>query len=323
MVTQSASPSAAALERAEHPGRTATQEERAPRRRGGLRAPVPGIAIARDDWLAAPFLAYARLFARYHRHRVVHIERLGELMRRGRRIVLVGNHVLDVLDPLMLTGEMLRRYGRVPHFIGHENLIFGMPGLAQLARAYGMIPSRRMEETEAALAADGLLMLYPGSGSEAARRVYREEPYRLKWDGRLGFLRLALRFDAELLFVAAIGIDEMYYQSSLVTPDWLLRLSGSERYSGSRFQFGLLGPHVVPGMVPLPVRVTHVVSPPLDLGDRAAAKRNPHVLRALHARVWSECQDFLDREVAHRARHSDFVDRGVRGAERLLQRLGL
>lgn len=287
------------------------------------RAPVPGIAIARDDWVAAPFLAYARLFARYHRHRVVHLERIGTLLRAGRRVVLVGNHVLDVLDPLLFTAAMLDRYDRVPHFVGHENLIFGMPGIAQLARTYGMIPSRHMDETARALEHDGLLMLYPGSGSEAARRVYREEPYRLKWEGRFGFLRLALRYDAEVLFVTGLGIDEMYYQSRFAFPEWALRLAGSERYAGSRVQVGLLGPHVIPGMIPLPVQITHVVSPPLELGDRELARRSKRALRELHERVWHECQALLDREVAHRGRHSDWLDRGVRGAESLLQRLGL
>ena len=295
-----------------------------PRAAGAARPPEsPGIPIARDDWLAQPFLAYARLFARYHRHEVVHLDRIGALLRAGRRVVLVGNHVLDVLDPLLFTAAMLDRYDRVPHFIGHENLIFGMPGLGQLARRYGMIPSRRMEETERALAQDGLLMLYPGSGSEAARRVYRDEPYRLSWANRFGFLRLALRHDAEVLFVAAVGIDEMYYQSSLAMPDLLLRLLGSERYAGSRMQFGLLGPHLIPGLVPLPVKITHVVSEPLDLGDRASARRSKRALQDLHARVWRTCQTLLDREVAHRRRHSDWLDRGVRGAERLLQQIGL
>jgi 1-acyl-sn-glycerol-3-phosphate acyltransferase len=304
------------------PGTSADRAPGASRPRRAVVQP-PGIPIARDDWVAAPFLAYARLFARYHRHRVLHLDRVGALLRAGRRVVLVGNHVLDALDPLLFTAAMLERLDRAPHFVGHENLIFGTPGLAWLARRYGMIPSRRMAETEAALEHDGILMLYPGSGSEAARRVYREEPYRLKWEGRLGFLKLALRHDAELLFVSGIGIDEMYYQSSFATPDFLLRLTHSERYAGARLQFGLAGPHVLPGFVPMPVRITHVVSEPLDLGDRAAARRSKHVLRALQARIWSECQALLDREIAHRGRNSDWLDRGVRGAESLLQRIGL
>jgi hypothetical protein len=202
-------------------------------------------------------------------------------------------------------------------------LIFRTLGLGQLASRYGMIPSRHLRETARALKQDGLLMLYPGSGSEAARRIYRDEPYRLKWEGRYGFLRLALRYDAEILFVAGIGIDEMYYQSSVEIPTWLLRLWSSERYAGSRFQLGVLGPHVLPAMLPLPVKITHVVSPPLDLGDRAAALRSQAALHALHARLWNDCQSFLDRCVARRGRRADLLDRLVRRGEGVLARIGL
>jgi 1-acyl-sn-glycerol-3-phosphate acyltransferase len=285
-------------------------------------ARATGVAIARGDWLARPFLAYARLFARYHRHRVRHLDRLGALIRRGRRVVLVGNHVLDVLDPLLFSAAVLERYDCVPHFIGHENLIFGFPGLGALARRYGMIPSRHMEESASALERDGLLMLYPGSGSEAARRFYREEPYRLKWENRFGFLRLALRYDAEILFVAAIGIDEMYYQSAFEIPTWMLRLAGSERYAGSRFQFGLLGPHLLPGCVPFPVQITHAVSRPLVIPDRAGARRSKTALRRVHEDVWAQCQRLLDAEVARRERTAPPLDRAVRAAEHLLQAIG-
>jgi 1-acyl-sn-glycerol-3-phosphate acyltransferase len=282
-----------------------------------------GIPVDRNDPIFKAFSLWAAAMARYHAHEVLHLERLGSLLRRGRRVVLVGNHVLDMLDPLLFTTALIERYGTVPCFIGHENLVFRFPGLGRLARSFGMIPSRRLAEASAALRRDRLLMLYPGSGSEAARRSYRDEPYRLKWENRLGFLRLALRNDAEVVFVAAVGIDEMYYQSNFEIPVWYLRLFGSERYRGSRFQFGLLGPHMLPGVFPLPVRITHVVSKPFDLGDRDAARRNPTVLHRLHARIWKGCQRFLDAAVAAREADAPLLDRTVRGGERLLQRMGL
>jgi len=283
----------------------------------------PGIRLDPDDWRVRPFLAYARLLAQYHQHRVLHLERLGSLVRKKRRVVIVGNHVLDILDPLLFVSQLLRQYGCVPCFIGHENLIFRFPGLRQIALRYGMIPSRHMRETERALRRDGLLMLYPGSGSEAMRRVYRDEPYRLKWEGRYGFLRLALKHDAEIVFVAALGIDEMYYQSSFEIPSTMLRLFSSERYKGARFQFGLFGPHLFPALFPLPVQIIHAVSSPLDLGDRAAARHDRRALEALHERIWNECQSFLDRSLRQREREAPTVDRLVRGGENLLQRMGL
>lgn len=284
---------------------------------------APGIKLEPDDLVVRPFLAFARALRVYHQHRVLHLERLEMLIRRRRRVVLVGNHVLDILDALMFVSVLLEKCGCVPCFIGHENLIFGFPGLREVAMRHGMIPSRRMEEAAAALRRDGLLMLYPGSGSEAARRVYRDEPYQLKWGKRKGFLRLALENDADVIFVAAVGIDEMYYQSSLEIPEALLRLLGSQRYKGSRFQFGLFGPHLIPAMFPLPVQISHVLSEPLDLGDRQAALRDRRVLARLHRRVWRDCQDFLDDAVAARERHATPIDRAVRGGQRLLQELGV
>jgi 1-acyl-sn-glycerol-3-phosphate acyltransferase len=282
-----------------------------------------GVALDADDWVVRPMLWGARALRRYHAHRVLHLERLGALISRGRRVVLVGNHVLDIVDPLLFVAALLERYGCVPCFIGHENLVFGFPGLREIATRFGMIPSRHMNEASRALRRDGLLMLYPGSGSEAARRSYRDEPYRLKWEKRLGFLRLALRNDADVVFVAAVGIDEMYYQSRLAIPGPLLKLLGAERYRGSHVQFGLLGPHLLPGIFPLPVQITHVVSPPLDLGDRAAARRQPAALRRLHERLWAECQAFLDAAVERRERKAGWLDRAVRGSELALQRSGL
>jgi hypothetical protein len=285
--------------------------------------PRSGIALDPNDWVVRPMLWWARAMRRYHRHRVVHLERLGALIGERRRVVLVGNHVLDIVDPLLFVSVLLERYHCVPCFIGHENLIFGFPGLREIATRYGMIPSRHLKETARALRRDGLLMLYPGSGSEAARRRYRDEPYRLKWENRFGFLRLALRYDAEVLFVAAIGIDEMYYQSSVAMPGPVLRLLGAERYRGARLQVGVLGPHLLPGVLPLPVQITHVVSPPLDLGDRRAARRSRAQLRRLHERVWQQCQTFLDAAVARREQAAPWLDRALRAGERALQRIGV
>ena len=287
---------------------------------------MTGLAIDRSDWLTRGFLLSALALARYHRHRVVHLERLGQPLRRGRRVILVGNHALDIVDPLLFLAAVVGRYGRFPCFIGHENGWFRVPFLRDISERYQVIPSRQPEAAAAALERHGFLMLYPGSNSEAAMRVYRDEPYCLKWSGRLGFLRLALECDADVLFVAAVGNDELYYQSRLATPTSFLRwvnAGDGERYRGARLTFGLLGPHLLPGVFPLPVRLTHVVSKPLDLGDRAAARRDPELLAALHLKVWEDCQNFLDAAVARRQQDADVLDRVIRGGEHILQQLGL
>jgi 1-acyl-sn-glycerol-3-phosphate acyltransferase len=278
-----------------------------------------------DSRAPVPFLllGYARLLARYHQHRVRHMGRLSALLRKGRRVVLVGNHVLDLADVLLFVAALVRRHGRAPHFIGHENIIFQVPGLRELASNWGAIPSRHMAEAGAALERDGLLMLFPGSGTEAALRRYRDEPYRLKWEGRVGFLRLAIEHDAEIVFVATVGLEEMYYQSSLRMPDWVMGLfnaGDTARYRGTPLSFGLLGPHLLPAVFPLPVQIVHDVSPPLDLGDREAIRGgDEQALAALQRRVWADCQAYLDAAVARRDRRAPLLDRAVRRVEGLLQ----
>ncbi len=285
--------------------------------------PVSGIGIDPEALPTRAFLAFADLLARYHRHRVLHLERLGRLLEAGRPVVLVGNHALDIVDPLLLLAAVFRRTGCVPNFVGHENGWFKVPLLREIAKLYQVVPARDPEAALAALRRSRFLMLFPGATREAALRSYRDEPYRLQWSRRSGFLRLALQADAELVFAAAVGCDEAYYQSRLPIPRTLLALANggdAERYREARLRFGLSGPHLLPGLFPLPVRITHVVAEPLDLGDRERALRDPETLSVLHAEVWKRCQRFLDRAVARR--EGDPLDRSLRSALRLLQRLG-
>ncbi|MEO6025503.1 MAG: hypothetical protein ABIR79_01370, partial [Candidatus Binatia bacterium] len=161
-----------------------------------------------------------------------------------------------------------------------------------------------------------------GSGTEAILRSYRREPYRLKWDGKLGFVQFAARHRATLLFVAGLGIDEMYYQTDVRMPVSAIRYgnAGADYYRGARLQIGAAGIHVLPGVLPLPVRVTHVISPPLTL-DPALDPDDPNAVARAHIALWAESQAFLDAAVV--ARESDLLDRGFRSAMTCLQRLGV
>src|SRR5262249_4433908 len=104
---------------------------------GGTGAPAPprlrasGMAPPAAPATAA-FVAGAAVLARYHRHRVFHLARLGRLIREGRRVILVGNHALDVVDPLLFVAAVRARYGRVPRFMAHA-LWFRLPVLRDLA----------------------------------------------------------------------------------------------------------------------------------------------------------------------------------------------
>lgn len=286
---------------------------------------LPGVELDPRDPVTIALMSVAGLLARYHRHRVLHLDTLVQLLRRRRRVLVVGNHALDIVDPLLFVAAVLERYGRIPRFMSHPTWQ-RLPGLRSISERYRLVPARSMEHASRALLEDGFLMLFPGGASEAALRSYRREPYRLKWENRTGFLRLALDHDAEIVFVAAVGNDEMYFQSRLPMPEAIVRLAmagDAGRYRRSYLRFGLLGAHLLPGVFPLPVQVTHVVSPPLPLPDRALARRDPEAFAALHRSVSERCQRFLDRAVEERGRYGDVLDRTIRAGERLVERIGI
>lgn len=270
-------------------------------------------------------IGLAEALRRYHRHHVRGLSHLTTALAAGRPVLLLGNHSLDVVDPLLFQVVVHRETGRWLRFVGHEMLFFRLPGVRAIAEGLGVVPSRDLALARSTLRHDRLLMIYPGAGGEAALRSYRREPYRLKWGGRLGFVELALRERAPVLFVAGVGIDEMYYQTDLPVPRRFFELVGGtylHEYRGMRLQLGAAGVHVVPGLFPFPVRVTHVISPPLpvppdvDPDDHRAVEES-------QIRLWAECQEHLDRAVERRLRDSDALDRLLRGAFGLLQATGL
>ena len=106
---------------------------------------VSGMEIDPSDWVARSFLAFATLMRRYHRHRIFHLERLGKLLKGGRRVVIVANHALDVIDPMLFVATVLERYGRIPRFIGHEVGSFNVPVPNNIAQRFKVLPSRRPE----------------------------------------------------------------------------------------------------------------------------------------------------------------------------------
>ena len=88
-----------------------------PARQSRRAAAVAGAAIDPDAWPTRAFLGAADMLGRYHRHQVVHLERLRRLLRSGHRVLLVGNHALDIVDPLLFLATVFRKLQRVPHFV--------------------------------------------------------------------------------------------------------------------------------------------------------------------------------------------------------------
>jgi acyltransferase-like protein len=292
----------------------------------GLMSPnAEGQRKGEGSWSTQATIRFGDLLRRYHRHQVLGIDNLRRALDPDRPVLLIGNHSMDVTDPSMLRAAIYRETGRLVRFIGHELLFFRLPGIRSFAADAGVIPSQHLDRALRVLREDGMLMLYPGAGSEAALRSRRREPYRLKWYERLGFVELALRSEATLLFVAAVGVDEMFYQTDMRVPSRLFALVDGtylESYRGLRLEIGSAGLHLIPGIFPWPVKVTHEISRPLRL-DRSIDVTDRAALEKAQIRIWAKCQKLLDQAVALRDRRSDWLDAALRRGTRALQTIGL
>lgn len=287
-------------------------------------SPRPQGAAPTRNPLSRSLLAWTHLMGRYHSHRLLHAERLERTLAAGRPVVLLGNHGPDVVDTLLLATALREQLGRTLALVVHPNVFFSVSWMRSVRALWPSVPSGDERAAARGLEEHGILLIYPDGASDAGARSHREEPYRLHWEGKLGFLRLALAANAEIHFVAAVGVEEMYFETRLRAPRLLRRycLPGCAGGQGAgRVQLGLAGPRLFPALFPLPVELTHVVSPLVPLPDRHEAQRSPYALLRLQLQVRTWCQRFLDDELAWRQDRAGRLDRMVRRAQEVVYRL--
>jgi 1-acyl-sn-glycerol-3-phosphate acyltransferase len=229
-------------------------EPRVSRRDAAVGAPVlPGLAP--DRWYYRAYATFAEGLFRYHRTTV-----------EGRRpegpciyVALHGAGYL-VLD-LVLAGYALcwRDFfwnggARVPlRIVAAESRIEkALPGLPLLKRHFGLVdPSE--ETCLAALRAGEQLLVTPGGMREAQPS---RDFYRLRWEGRHGFVRLALCTGAPIVPLAVVG--------------------GAEAYPGFRLRrLSFWSP------LPLPARLAVAVGEPIQVERRPGAARDVEVVRPI------------------------------------------
>src|SRR5215468_10043106 len=130
--------------------RAALRAETAPAFRRRARAGrVSGAHIDLEAWPTRLFFGLADALGRYHRHQVVNLGRLRRLLRSDRPVLLVGNHALDIVDPLLLLATIFRKLHRVPRFIGHQNGWFNVPVLREISARFDRVVANRTRYTDA------------------------------------------------------------------------------------------------------------------------------------------------------------------------------
>jgi 1-acyl-sn-glycerol-3-phosphate acyltransferase len=230
-----------------------------------------------DDgrWYYKPYLGWAETMFRYHRTETAGQPYPGQCIY----VALHGAGYL-VVD-LVLAGYWVAwrdfHLGRGPRrpmrIVAAESKIEKfLPGLPRVKVISGLIdPSEA--SCLAALRAGESLLLTPGGSREAQPS---RDFYRLRWDGRYGFARLALQTGVPIVPLAVVG--------------------GAEAYPGCRWKrLSFWSP------LPLPAKLRMAVGEPIAVPHRPDQARDPAALKPVHALAWERTQALLDGLRARRS----------------------
>lgn len=226
------------------------------------------------------WLAFWRWRRRYHRYRVVGIEKLD-----GPAKLLVAYHGRPLAyDQMMLSVSLYERYGYLPHGVIHR-AVSDLPPLDWMSDGLGFVTGDG-PGIEAAVARGEHIAVQPGGTREGCRSVRHR--YRVRWGTRTGYLRLAHRHGLEIVPLAASGVDHTYIGLN-DGYRWGKRLGAP---SGLPVWLGIGLGGLWPVAPPLPVRITTYVGDPISLDG--VDMTDPAAVLRVHHEVQDAVQELLN-----------------------------
>src|SRR5687768_4746114 len=186
-------------------------------------------------------------------------------------VLLVGNHSGGNLTPdtHVFTLAFSSYFGveRRFHQLAH-NLVLSMPGLSML-RKYGTVAASH-ENARKALRKGAAVLVYPGGDYEVHRPSW--ERHRVDFNGRKGFIRLALAEDVPIVPVVSVGGQETAL--FLSRGEHLARALGLDRFFRLKvlpisiaLPWGLNVGDML-GHLPLPAKITLQVLEPIVVSKK-------------------------------------------------------
>src|SRR4051794_1122632 len=224
---------------------------------------------------------------------------LGNVPEQG-PVLLVGNHSGGNLTPD--TGVFTLAFNAYfgverPFYQLAHNLVLSMPGLSFL-RKFGTVAASP-ENARRALDEGAALLVYPGGDYEVHRPVW--ERHRVDFNGRKGFIRLALEHNVPIVPVVAIGGQETsLFLSRGETLARLLMLDKLFRLKVLPISLSIpwgLNVGDMLGHVPLPAKIVVEVLPAIHLRQEFGDKPD---LDEVYDEVIARMQAALDALAAER-----------------------
>ncbi len=136
-----------------------------------------------------------------------YVDGLNNLPRDG-RFLLVGNHTTAGWPEIVLTPYFVHReLGVRVRGLANRGLADQRGLTADLLAAAGAVVGNQENGAELMRHSETLLV-FPGGGREMPK--FKGEEYKLLWEGRIGFARLAIAHDYPIVPVGLVGGDDVY-----------------------------------------------------------------------------------------------------------------
>ena len=224
---------------------------------------------------------------------------LGNIPEEG-PVLLVGNHSGGNLTPDtgVLTLAFSSYFGVERQFfqLAH-NLVLSMPGLSFL-RKFGTVAASP-QNAEKALKSGAALLVYPGGDHEVHRPIWQR--HKVDFDGRKGWIRLALQQRVPIVPVVSVGGQETsLFLSRGDRLAKLLMLDKAFRLKVLPVSLALpWGVNVGDffGHVPLPAKIVVECLPPIDVREEFGPEPD---LNAVYDEVTARMQAALDALASER-----------------------
>jgi 1-acyl-sn-glycerol-3-phosphate acyltransferase len=224
---------------------------------------------------------------------------LGNIPEDG-GVLMVGNHSGGNLTPDtgVFTLAFCSYFGvERPFYQLAHNLVLSMPGLSFL-RKYGTVAASQ-DNARKALSSGAAVLVYPGGDYEVHRPVW--ERHRVDFDGRKGFIKLALDQKVPIVPVVSIGGQETsLFLSRGEGLARLLRLDKAFRLKVLPISLAIpwgLNVGDMLGHWPLPSKIVVEALPPIDLREEFGDDPD---LDEVYEHVLRQMQDTLDALAAER-----------------------
>ena len=181
-----------------------------------------------------------------------YVDGLANLPRDG-RFLLVGNHTQSGLEVFLTSYYLRRELGVRVRPLAERGMGEARGFARDLIAAYGGVVGHPDSAREL-MRHNETVLVFPGGGREIAK--FKGEEYRLRWEGRSGFARVAIESNYPIVPVALVGGDDVYQSLFARDSTWgRLSRSISKRLSGRADMTMPLMRGVGPTLIPRPQRM--------------------------------------------------------------------